>query len=512
MSKLDATVGINHTPFQQGLDGMRAQAKAWTGDLTKMIGGAFAFGAVASFFNSFRSEMDRIGKLSTRLGESTDTIQRLGEASSLAGTDMESVIKTLSKLTLEAGHSAEKFAAAGISAQQFLNLDTEGKLLAISAAWQAANGSADKQLAIMSLLGARGQEMLPLIQQGPDALKASLEAAAVVNERVIRGIEALNDRITQFGNSAKASFGSLIGLAQQAFIAIDEITKRPPKINWWKGLASAENRDAFKEAYQRTMDRISESDPANKPPAPKPEDLSSLGPTKEEQAAAAKLAAEMQRLEDRLAQRRLERLGTEEQILELQRRQAEAQAQAAAAATNEDKLKSANKLLDIEKQLEAAQAKKAAEETRAAGEISSLEKRAAEIQDAQRLAALAPAERLAELERRRKESFDASAVAAEEGDRKTAAEKQIEGLNLNPEIDRLRRDLEEETEEQSVKPGGIVASSLGAVGGGGGAYVGTADPSVRELQTQTGLLRQIASSLGGSGLRAAPPLSRDTLF
>lgn len=492
MSKLDATVGINHTPFQQGLDGMRAQAKAWTGDITKMIGGAFAFGAVASFFNSFRSEMDRIGKLSTRLGESTDTIQRVGEAASLAGSDMEIVIKTLSKLTLEAGSAAEKFASAGISAAEFLSLDTEGKLLAIARAWQAANGSADKQIALMRLLGEEGQNMLPLIQQGPDALKASLEGAAVVNERTIRGIEALNDRITQFGTSAKAAFGAVIGLAQQAFTLIDQLTKG--------------------KGFEAAMIKISETDPANKPPEAKPQGTVTLGPTKEEEAAAAKLAAEMQRLEDRLAQRRLERLGLEEQILELQRRQAEAQEQAAAAATNEDKLKAANKLLDLEKQIQAAQDKKAAEETRAAEEIASLEQRAAEIQDAQRLNALAPAERLAELERRRKEAFDASAAAAEEGDRKTAAEKQIEGLNLNPEIDRLRKELETETEQQAVKPAGIVASSLASIGGGGGAYVSTSDPAVRELQTQTGLLRQIANSLDAGGLRPAPPLNRDTLF
>ena len=73
-------------------------------DQFKKLGGAirtaFTVGAVATFayFKRFATEMDRIGKLSKRLKETPETIQRIGLAAQLSGSNLEGIVKGMQTL------------------------------------------------------------------------------------------------------------------------------------------------------------------------------------------------------------------------------------------------------------------------------------------------------------------------------------------------------------------------------------------------------------------------------
>jgi hypothetical protein len=486
MAKVNVEVGVNNSGFRQGLDGMRAQAKSWATNMTSILGGAFAVGSMVNWFNNFRGEMDRVAKLATRLNESTDSIQRVGQAANLAGADIEMVVKAVSRLTVEASKGSEKFSALGVSAQNFANASLEDKVMMLSQAYQEASGDQQKMIALMDLLGTRAQDLIPLLAQGPDALRDALGGANVVSEQVILSMERLNDNLERVGQWATSAAGAIAGMAQQMFAFVDAISKG-------KGFSGAMQQIAD---LDKTAENFAKRQRAR---AKEMADATETMAAKKKQESDSREAASLaDRLEARIEERKLKQMEAQERILTLQQMQFDLQTATMNAALPElERLKAAEKLLDIEQQIADATKQRDAEQARMDADIADAEKRVADAEEKQAFNRMSTEDQAKELQRKKEEAELASQMAANEGDRKTAAEKKLEAIELQESIDRLETDKEseeEKKEELETSKKGIISSSLGEVGGGGGVYV-TMDPATRELQTQTGLLRQIANSI-----------------
>ena len=486
MADVRVNVGVNNTAFNRGLDAMRSKASAWAGGMAKSIAGVFAVGALVNFFSKFREELDRVGKLSTRLGETTDTIQRIGEAANYAGADIELVVKAMSKLTIEAGNASEKFAAVGVSAEAFANASLEEKVLMLSAAYQEASTNQSKMIALMTLLGEEGQEVLPLLSQGPEALKAGFESASIVSERAVRNIEKMNDALTKTNKIAYS-------LAGEAFDVVDKV---------FTGISFLINPDSInKGVIDRMAREMGMEDPKNwdKPKA-KPAEIVSPEDAKKAAEEKKKVATEADKLEAALLARKLEQMTLEERILELQKMEYDLQIKTMDATLPElERLDAANKLLDVQKQIAAAQDEQSANSKRIAEAQASLDERKLKRE----LDALPIAEKIARLEAQK------SQTEIQADDPALTEEQRIENANkvLDIEDEIAAAKQQQKDEEQTAKDKadqlakeakdknklGMVTSALGEIGGGGGSYV-SGDPATRELQTQTNLLKQLVAN------------------
>ena len=492
MAQANVTVGVKSGLFKKGLDEMRGQAQQWGSDIKSTIAGAFALGSVTSFVSGFVTEMARVKDLADRLGESSDTIQRVGNAAKLAGSDLEFIIKNLSKMSGAAAKSADEFAAVGISADAFVNAGTEDKLLMLAKAYDEANGSQQKMSDLMGILGPKGQDMLILLSQGAAALNEQMSQFPTVSEEVVNSMARVDDAIEEFHQKTYVVFD---GVLQK--LATVGATMLAVKRMFTDG-------GSFGGNMQKIFEEVAITEAGKK--SAKSRDKDFAGIDKEglkAKADEAKKAAESSKnLDEEMLKLARSRMDAEQKITDLKREQAvHAAAAQDKSKTDTERANAAIKVLQIQQDIEAGQAdiekkkkdkaeKDAKEAEKEAMDIDKSEANLAEEERAQRLKKMKPEDRIKELKKQQKELNDA---AAKETDPKAKAEKKLEALKLNDAIDAAVK----EKDGNKSKPA-VISSYLASVGGGGGAYVGT-DPALTESRRQTSLLQEISRKLGTQG-------------
>jgi hypothetical protein len=189
------------------------------------LGGILAGGAVLAGLKTLMNDFDRVGKLATRFGDSAESIQRVGVAAKVAGTDVEQVASAMTKAGIAASKAvegsesmAELFRRAGINARDFASANIDQKLLLIAQAYRDAGDDAQKTNAIIEIMGSRaGGNLIPLISN-VEALRKEMEGVAVVSDDMVRKLEAANDRFTRMGNTAKVSIAGAI----EQFVLLNE--------------------------------------------------------------------------------------------------------------------------------------------------------------------------------------------------------------------------------------------------------------------------------------------------
>jgi uncharacterized membrane protein len=501
MAEVNVKVGMNNSAFSKGLDSMRSMAKSWAADVGKMFVGAFAVGQIMNSLSSLASELDRVGKLATRLGVLPSTIAKIGQAAELAGTDVETVVKILAKLTLQANKSASAFEAAGISASKFASASPEDQWIMLADAYQKAGNDAVKLAALQQLLGKQGLELITSLKGGPEALAQSMGQFSDAYNTTVRQVEAMNDAMTKFKKQSVSEFAQVFHAARQGWAM-------------FKGFATGGIDGAVDELVklQEEMDKMFvEAEKKRKAAAASAAAEAAKKEQEEEQDKVDKIALT---IEEKLAQRALDRMETEAKILKLQEDQAEAmrqmedmdlsaleRAEAAKKALDlQEKIEDAEKKADQEADAAAAEeAKLKAEEARAQQAVADAEAKVAAEEDRQSLAAMTPAERAAELQKRQAALFAQSKAAEEDGDALGAAESRLAALQMADAIaaalaESMPDAIEEANEEAERGNSSVVSSSLAAIGGGGGSFVSGVDPQLTELKNQTRLLERIANS------------------
>jgi hypothetical protein len=191
----------------------------------KGLSGILVGGAIAAGLKQLMNDFDRVGKLATRFGTSSESIQRVSVAAEIAGTNIEQVANAMTKAgvaasqaALNGGTMAKTFERAGIDAQQFANAQLDQKVLMVARSFERAGDDAGKTNAIIEILGTRaGANLIPLIQN-VQALEKEMANVSVVSDQMVRKIEEANDRMTRFGNDGKVAAASVL----QGFINLSE--------------------------------------------------------------------------------------------------------------------------------------------------------------------------------------------------------------------------------------------------------------------------------------------------
>mgnify|MGYP003650246715 CR=1 FL=1 len=244
MANLSSTIKLklDSSSVKRGTEDMKARFKK----VGKAMAASMAIGAVAivGMFNKFRHEMDRIGKLSQRLEEAPETLQRIGLAAELAGADLETVVKGAQKFVrsvVEAAEGSKIYKRAmdvlGLSAKDLLELPLEDQLIALSDAYVNSGKGGAELAAIQDLLGKQGVELLPLLRMGPEALTKAMREAKVVTGETIDEMQEFNDEMTIVGNDLQVKLAPFFKwLARSLTGLIDYMTAF---LDTWKELGRA---------------------------------------------------------------------------------------------------------------------------------------------------------------------------------------------------------------------------------------------------------------------------------
>ena len=488
MAEAKVKIGIENSGFERGLAAMRGQISGWKDDIKSSIAGAFTFGAALTFFNNLREEAGRISDLAARFNQTRQSIQQVSNVAKVSGTDIEQLASILEKMSISAADGSESFAKVGINAADFVAADYQGRILMLAEAWEKTNGSVQAQADLMALLGAKGADLLPLLSKGVKGLQDEFAAVPVMADGAIEAISQLNDTIDTLVMKAQQGAGSLIGLAKAGIsLAAAWFTNGGDSEKMWADYA----------------DRMaSQQEPTGGSAADLKNPKTAASQAKAAEDAKAKTDAARLALEEQMQTLARSRMTDEEKITDLEREKAALAAKAQdAAQSEEDRLKAAQEVLKVQQEIEAIQNRLAKTKEAEAKTISDLEAKAAEMQDQQKLAGMDPAARAEELKKRQNALFAEAAAAEKESDRKRAAEKRIEALGLADDISRAEKEAADKAKGKDpeklpkASQPGVVSSSLGAIGGGGGVYVTQGlDPALQESRNQTNILRQIAQN------------------
>lgn len=160
------------------------------------VAGAAAFAAAGSAAAAFTKQAintaDETGKMAQKAGIAVETFSALQHAANLSDVSNETLLKGLKGLSTELVKSGRGGA------------DLNEELLAIADQFANAADGAQKTALAVQHFGKSGQDMIPLLNQGSDAIRRQMEEAKnfglVISSGFAANAEEFNDNLTRIGS------------------------------------------------------------------------------------------------------------------------------------------------------------------------------------------------------------------------------------------------------------------------------------------------------------------------
>lgn len=176
--------------------------------------GLGALGIASALAGQVKSAIDladQLNKLSQRTGLTTETLSQLRYAAELSDVSAESLSVAIKKLNVNIaeGLAGDKqklalFQALNIS-QRDLAKGTEAVMLKMAEAFAGAKDGAGKTAVAVGLLGKAGDEMIPLLNGGAEAIKQAMGEAKqmglTISTDFAKQAEEFNDNLTRIKKS-----------------------------------------------------------------------------------------------------------------------------------------------------------------------------------------------------------------------------------------------------------------------------------------------------------------------
>lgn len=197
------------------------------------------------------NEADKLGKMAQSVGIPVEDLSRLKHAADLSGVSIESLAKSVGKLsknmmeaaTNSTGDAAQAFAAVGVSVR-----GTDGSLknssqviTELAGKFAQMKDGAGKTALAMAIFGRSGAELIPMLNQGAQGMRDMLteadELGLVIDGKTARAAEAFNDNLTRMGKITGGIVQKVTAEMLPAFLQFSQVL-----------LDVAKNQDMMKAA------------------------------------------------------------------------------------------------------------------------------------------------------------------------------------------------------------------------------------------------------------------------
>jgi len=210
--------------------------------LTAVAGAAGIGLLVKSSLNS----IDTLGKTASKLGVTTDALQKLRYASELAGVETRTVdmavqrfTRRLSEAANGTGEAKDALKELGLNAQTLSKQPLEVQMTKLADAFNKVEGSGERVRLAFKLFDSEGVAFVNTLQDGGDALNAMFKEADqlgfVLSQGAVKGVEEANDALMKL----KSMLG---GVVNQVVAAL------APALRVLVDLVRVKLLDAFKQA------------------------------------------------------------------------------------------------------------------------------------------------------------------------------------------------------------------------------------------------------------------------
>lgn len=187
---------------------------------------------------------DNINDLSLRLGVSTERLSVLSLYAEQSGTDIESVASAMGKLGAKLSEGDKALSKYKITATS-----VDGALYQIADRIKATEDPMLRLKIATDVFGKSGQQMLPMLVEGGDALRAMADSAPIVSTEFARMADNFNDRMAEM----KGRFTQIgLGIAENVLPWLDKWLEGAERIRKAMGMLSPSEAKA--EARQKVFD------------------------------------------------------------------------------------------------------------------------------------------------------------------------------------------------------------------------------------------------------------------
>jgi len=174
------------------------------------IGGLVAFGKATA------DAVDKLAKVSDKLGVTTQAMAGLQHAASLAGVENQQLEKGLQQMAVKIGEAAQKggdaavaFSSMGLSARELRTMAPEQQFSLIADKLNGVSNATDRINLAYQVFGARNVEFLNLIEGGSAALAEASDEAERLGLSISRidaaKVEIANDAWTRFKGATEGA-------------------------------------------------------------------------------------------------------------------------------------------------------------------------------------------------------------------------------------------------------------------------------------------------------------------
>jgi hypothetical protein len=170
---------------------------------------AVGVGSLATFAKSTIDSADAMNDLATATGTSVASLASYKLTAEQSGTNIESLAKGLGKLSVYMGKNADEATRLGITAR-----DPVAAFAQLADTLSSVQDPAERNALAAKVLGKSYAELMPLLAQGGDSLRAQAAAAGPYAESMAKmAVQAdkFNDAIAKIGQSAAVSLLPLVG-------------------------------------------------------------------------------------------------------------------------------------------------------------------------------------------------------------------------------------------------------------------------------------------------------------
>jgi hypothetical protein len=212
---ITATTGAFAAKMRAATKPVREFANAVTSERARLVGffsgvATAAAGALASYAVVHRiaetsETIDKMAKLSDRLGSTTEELAGLKLAADLSGVAFDELATASEKLTKNLGNPSQEVTEAldalGLEAKDLKGLGVEKQMELLANRFQLVASNEDKAAYATALFGRAGQALLPMLNDGAGAMQQAAKDAARLGLTFSRidaaQVEAANDAITR---------------------------------------------------------------------------------------------------------------------------------------------------------------------------------------------------------------------------------------------------------------------------------------------------------------------------
>lgn len=237
--RIDIQFGAQISGLVSGTQAVKSQIEGLTAPITQMrsaltgigqaIAAAFAVQQIAEFVSKVAELGERLTNISEITGLATDKLVGWKGLMEDAGSSIDSYVGAQTRLSNAmaaarggAQEQLEAFKAVGISAAELNTLSIDQVLMRIADAYAESANGAEKMTVNMRLLGRGASDMIPVLNQGSDAIREYIatEAAYNPNSAMIAGMAETDGKIDDLGRRMGQLSQTVWSLLKPAFDVI----------------------------------------------------------------------------------------------------------------------------------------------------------------------------------------------------------------------------------------------------------------------------------------------------